>query len=779
MDRLANGIIRLRIPILLTAFGVTVWLASYVPRIQFDSSSDGSIPRGDPEQAFFKETIETFGNDQVSIVVVEAPEPDGVFTGRTLRKIDRLTGAIEKLEGVEEVVSLTNARYLTGAGEMLEMPLVVPEIPEDPSEMRDLRGFVLGNDLFLKTLVSADGRAAAINIFMRDYPDAELMALDIDGKIQDIIKKEKGPEEFHYAGFTYTRRVINATMHRDLKVFVPLTIGLITLVLFLTFRNFRGVALPLMTVVVSTLCTMGLIGFLNKPLSLVLTILPPLLIAIGSSYSIHIISHFDDNLRGDDHITSRDAAQNTLSDLLLPMAMTALTTIIGFGSLVVNPIPNINKMGFFAMAGIAFTFIITVTVLPSILSLSKPRRVSDNKSRSFDRMERFLGRLAGFNERRRIWVAVFSVCIALLSLWGLLGVKVDTNFLSYFDEDSDIRKTADIVSEKLAGASTFFLVVDGKEPDSMKRPELLKAVDRIQEFMESLPGVDKTVSIIGHLKRLHMALNYDHPDSLKVPDDEGVIEEELLLFSISQDPAAIERYVNGDFSQITVFARTSLVGSTEMFSTLRRITDFAMEELPEGYTARPTGTIVVLTYATEAVARGQRDSLGLALVIIFIVMMILFRSVRAGLLSMVPNAVPILIVFGLMGMTGTSLNIGTSIIACTALGISVDDTIHLMTEYGRRMRVLKNRKRAVEESIKTIGRPVIYTSVTLFFGFLILSLSNFEMISSVGFLTGTTMLTALCADLVLLPVILISTKSMPGMKREPRVTKGYKGGSKK
>ncbi len=758
MERFANAALHLRIPILLAAVAGTVWLGSYIPGIKFDSSSDGSVPRGDPEQAFFEETIETFGNDQVSIVVVDTPGEGGVFTRETLEKIDRLTRAFQKVEGVEEVISITNARYLTGAGDLLETVLVIPEIPESRNEMDELREFVLNNDLFLKTLVSSDGQAAAINIFVRDYSDAELIALDIDGKIKALIEGEQGPESLHYAGLTYTRRVINETMHRDLKVFVPLTIGLIALVLFLTFRSIRGVTLPLLTVVISTTCTIGLLGVLDKPMSLVMTILPPLLIAIGSSYSIHVVSHFNDNIRN--NMGSRESALNTLQDLAFPMAMTALTTIIGFGSLLVNPIPNISKMGLFAMAGIAFTFLIALTVLPSILSLLRTPKVQAIKKGSSDLIDNLLNWLVGFNESRRAWITALSLLVAAVSVWGLLSVKVDTNFLSYFDEESDIRITSDIISEKLAGASTFFLVIDGKEMDSMKKPELLRSVDRIQRYMEGLPGVDKTVSIVGHVKRLHSALNFDDPDSLIVPGDEGIIEEELLLFSISSDPAAIERYVNGDFSQITVFVRTSLVGSSEILGTLARINDRARQELPAGYTAKPTGTLVVLTYATEAISRGQRNSLVLALIIIFIVMAILFRSLRIGFLSMIPNALPILIVFGLMGWSGTTLNIGTSIIACTAIGISVDDTIHFMTDFGRRMRKGSGRRLAMGESMRAIGRPLIYTSVTLFFGFLILSLSNFQMISSVGFLTGTTMLTALSADLLLLPVILISTRSL-------------------
>lgn len=760
MDRLANAILRLRIPILALAIAATAWLGSYIPRIQFDSSSDGSIPRGDPEQAFFEEAIETFGNDQVSMAVVVASGPDGVFTKGTLEKIDRLTRAIEKIEGVQEVVSLTNARYLTGADGILETPLVVPEITGDPQALRDLRGFVLGNDLFLKTLVSADGKAAAINVFLRDYPDAELLALDIDGKIQALLEKEKGPEELHYAGLTYTRRVINATMHRDLGIFIPLSLLFITLVLLLTFRNIRGVTLPLLAMAMSIVLTMGLIGFLEKPFSLVLTVLPPFLIAVGSTYSIHALSHFNDHLRSGAHVTGKEAARLTLVDILTPVTMSAFTTMIGFGSLIVNPIPNIQKMGLFSTIGTGLTFLVSITVVPSILSLVRRPRVSARTGRSGDRMESFMLGLAAFIEKHRGLLALSVVFVTGLSLWGFFRMKVDTNFLSYFDEKTPIRKTTDIIARNLAGASTFYLVVDGKEPDSMKRPELLHAVDRIQSYMESLPGVDKTVSIVGHLKRLHMALNYDDPDSMIVPADAGIIEEELLLFSIAHDPAAMERYVNGDYSKMTVFARTSLVGSSEILGTIKKIADYARDVLPAGYTAKPTGTLIVLTHAAESVATGQRDSLLSALGLIFLVMAVLLRSFWAGFLSMLPNIFPIVVVFGIMGFAGISLNIGTSIIACTAIGVAVDDTIHFMTEFGHQMRKKDDRRLAMREIFRWIGKPVIYTSITLFFGFLILAISDFEIISSVGVLTGITMITAIVGELAILPLLLLSTRVM-------------------
>lgn len=770
MASVADWILRGRWGVLLAAVAAAAWLGSYIPRIQFDSSSDGSVPRGDPEQAFFEQTIETFGNDQVSIVVVDAAPVGDVFNHATLRKIDRLTRAIDTIVGVEEVVSLTNGRYLTGATDLLETPPIIETIPQDPDSLARLREFVLGNDLFLKTLVSPDGQAAAINVFVRDYPDSVLIAMDLDGQIKAFLEAEDGPEDLHYAGLTYTRRIINATMKRDLRLFVPLTIGLIMLVLFLNFRSVRGVALPMLTVAMSTVGTMGLLGLLQKPMSLVMTILPPLLIAVGSSYSIHVVSHFNERRRaGED---SRTAARGTLQHLAKPVSMTAFTTIVGFGSLLVNPIPNISKMGVFAMAGIAITFVVSLTVLPAVLSMlkspSQPRtaRRGGGGARGgaaateppVDRLDRFLGGLAAFNENRTVWVGVLVLAIAVASVWGLLSLRVDTNFLSYFDKDSEIRQTSDIVSAKLAGASTFFLVVDGGEPGSIKEPALLQAVARIEDRMEAMPGVDKAVSIVGHLQRLHSALNYDDPDSLVIPDDRGVIEEEILLFSISHDPGVMERYVDGNFSQMTVFARTNLVGSSEILGALDEIEAFAREALPPGYTAKPTGTLVVLTRATEAVARGQRNSLGLALGIIFVVMTLLFRSLRAGLLSMVPNLVPILIVFGLMGWSGVTLNIGTSIIACVAIGISVDDTIHFLIDYQRRQREGRDRRQAARESIRAVGRPMVYTSVTLVLGFLILALSKFEMISSVGLLTGTTMLTALGADLVVLPAILISTR---------------------
>ncbi len=761
MDRLSHWIIKYRLAVIAASLAVTVWLAAYVPRVTFDTSQDGIIPHGDPSQKYYKETIDTFGNDVVSVAVVVAKGPEGVFDPATLTKIDRLTEDITAIPGVHEVVSLTNASYLKGSGDFLETLPVVPEIPADLPAARALREQVLGNKLFHKTLVSVDGKAAAINIFIDDLPDSALVALNVDGKVRGLLDRYRGPEELYYAGLSNTRRIINETMRRDLKVLVPISLLFIGVILLLTFRSPAGVLLPLLNVTLATLWTVGLIGLTGVPISLITIMLPPLIIAVGSAYAIHFVTeHKEELAKGTPH---REAALHVLRLLFAPVFLSIFTTLIGFGSQLGNSIPNIRTMGVFATAGISFAGLLALTVVPAILSFGRstgrpaPRPAGATASRA-PRVKRdmthHLGNLGGFAVTQRWPVIAATFLATAASVWGASRMKIDTDFLSYFRRDSEIRRTTDLIAKNLAGAATFYIVIDGHQAESMKRPDVLHAIDDLQRFMEKQPGIDKTASIVDHMKLLHMALNNDDPVYERIPETQGIIEEELLLFMISRDPGALARYVNGDFSQISIFVRSRLVGTHEIRDATKRIEEYAKTHLPAGIEAHPTGTIIVLSNALEAIAIGQATSLGSALVIIFLTIAIYLRSIKAGILAMIPNLVPIAMVFGIMGFAGITLNIGTSIIASMALGIAVDDTIHLLIRYKRALLAGSSPGDAILAVLVEGGKPIVYTGITLCLGFLILALSDFAIIRAVGILTGITMITGILVELFLTPSLL-------------------------
>jgi predicted RND superfamily exporter protein len=459
------GMYRARWAVVAATLTVTALLAPQVATIRFDSSSEGSVPRNDVNQAYFERVKEDFGNDQVAMVVLLSRDELGVFNAGTLTKIAALTETLADLDGVDNVVSLTNSTFLSGlGGDELVNDLIVPEIPPDREAARILRRDVLANPIFHQSLVSTDGRAAAINVFLANQPDSLLLATGLDDKIAALVADAQGPEEVYYAGLIHTRMEINKTMKRDLGRFVPMSFAMILLILLVAFRSVRGVLIPALTILIALIWTFGLIGLLGVTISLTTTIIPPLLIALACSMSIHVVAAFQARAAatGD----KQEAVVGAFSEVAAPLIIAALTTAIGFGSLVISPIPNTQKVGVFAVAGILLAILVVFTFAPAMLSILPLPRARTAGRPGRDIMPRLVESIIRINMRRRGLILALAGVVMVLSVVGLLRIEVDTDFLSYFKEDSDVRQAADIIGENLAGVSTFYVIASSDSTDT-------------------------------------------------------------------------------------------------------------------------------------------------------------------------------------------------------------------------------------------------------------------------------------------------------------------------
>jgi len=754
-DRFFDIVVRLKYGIIPIVLILTLFFGWHLKHLEFDSSSEGSIPRDDPSQQYFEEVREDFGNDQVAVVVVLSRSPIGVFDPATLHKIDHLTDSLSMLEGVDNVVSLTNSRLLSGSEkDELTNDLIIPEIPETTDSAKAVRQSILSNSLFHKTLVSEDGRAAAINIFLSDYPDSILIQSGLDDLISGILDRHRGPEELFYDGLIHTRMAINRTMQRDLTLFVPLAFGLIILILLFSLRSIRGVIIPALTILIAVIWTFGTIGLLRVPINMTMTIIPPLLMALACSMTIHMVSsYFKTAVELQDN---RRLIVRTFSSLFAPLGFAGFTTAVGFGALVVSPIPNIQKVGAFSVLGIFYAMIVSFTFVPAMLSVVKPPHTKKAIRKTNDFVSIVIEKVIAVNLRYRKLILILAVVVLLVSIIGLERIEVDTDYISYFKKGSEIRKTAEIISENLAGVFTFYVIATSDEPDAMRRHDALLSIDRLQQFMEQYSPVDKVTSMVNIVKRYHQAMNSDEPDSFKIPSTQEALDEAILLTVDQEEPATRAHYVVEDYSSMALFARSQLVSTTDLANTISEIEEYARKVMPADIMVTATGTVVVLAKSIDSIVHGQRDSLFIAFIIIFILIAILFRSIKIGLLPMFGNIVPIFVIFGIMGFTGITLNIGTSIVAAICLGIAVDDTIHILMRYRGELKSGLTREEAVKSTLRAVGRPVIFTSVALCLGFMVLLFSDFGMLSSVGLLTGITMITCLIADLFITISIMLT-----------------------
>jgi hypothetical protein len=463
--------------------------------------------------------------------------------------------------------------------------------------------------------------------------------------------------------------------------------------------------------------------------------------------------------------------QNTIESVCLPLAISALTTAVGFGALVFNPIVAIRDLGLFSVIGIVFLFLAALGFLPPALQLIGPRRgASRSRAASSSRLTLAFSRLAARSFGSRYAVLGLATVIGLAAALGMRHIRVDSDFLHYFDEDSEVRQANETINRKIVGSNPFYLVVETREAGTLKRWGLLRQIKDLQLFLETLPGITTSISIVDYLELLERGLGKEEGDLL-VGEHGEIIEAEPpqpfwqnpanlepVLAMVSASPETFEGAVSADFKRGNIIVRTNLSGSQAIEDTLERIREYIRQHFPAGIRVVPTGNLVLLTGTSSDIVAGQVRSLTTALVMIFAVLSLMFLSVRVGFLALLPNVLPVLMFFGVLGWTGIDLNLGTSLIATIALGIAVDSTIHYMARLGRELEGEVDQAAAMRRTLQTIGLPIVYTAVALLLGFLTFSVSSFVPIQSFGIMAAVTLATALAVNLFVLPALLATTK---------------------
>jgi len=760
-------IIRWPWPVLALLALVTAVLGAGMARLRVDSSVGTLLPRGDPGEAFYNQVVERFGNDEVDIIGIVA---DDVLAPSTLEKIRTVTDRAAAIAGVASVISLTNVR--DPIADVLDPPLLVPAPPATAAAREALRARIADNPLFTGNLIARDSRGAAINVFLADVARDDAVAQRIDRELATLVREldATGPERLYLTGISHLRVRGLGLMRRDLAVLTPASLALVVAVLFLSFRSRRGVILPLLCVVTGLVCTMGVMGWLGEPITLGTLVLPSLLIVVGSSYATHVVARY--YLERETPTVPGEPVLGALQQAALPVFVSAFTTATGFSALLLNSIPAVRALGLYAVIGIAFLLLLAMTLVPALLAVWPERRDGASGAAGGGESGRLggaLAALAALDVRHRRLVFAGAAVLVVVSLAALPRIRADTNFLAYFPPDSPVRAEHAAISERVAGALPFYVVVGNGAPGSMITLEALRRLRDLETFIDAIPGVTRSVALTDYLDLLDRGLRASgdivldeegrpvEPASVKsFWEDPRRLDEVLVL--VKQNPAAFRSVVTADFGQANVLVRTRFETSLEISEAVARIRRWAAEHQPPTVPATPTGSIVLLNGTTDDVVWGQVTSVTLALAVIFVVMSLLLLSAKVGFLAMVPNVVPIVLFFGILGWSGIMLNIGTSIIAAIALGISVDNTIHYMVRFNRELQATYDERRSLATALRTVGRPIVYTSAALGAGFLVMRLSDFVPVRDFGVLSAATMLGAMVTNLVLLPALLAQTR---------------------
>ena len=724
-------------------------------RLAFDPSTEPLLPAGDPGRALYQQAVLEFGDDQVYVIAIRCEE---VFTVECLSVIDRITGRVARLSGVRSVSSLldvTSFFYEAGPDWVVVEPFI-DKVPEAPEVLARLRARALADPVYRRTIISDDAKTAAVNVRFREMSDDEFIDSGLDATIQTIVREETGTTaRFHVAGRPHIKVHVYEGMVQDLQRLIPLSVAVMAALLWLFTGSIRGVVAPLFTALGTNLWTFGAMAWLGFPLTLLTGLLGPMLLALGSVYGVHVLARTEEH---EAQIPDPKAAVlAALSHLRVPVLIAGFTTVVGFAALLITDVPAVLELGAFSIFGVASGTLLVATGVPALL-VSWPRSAPHRASRgallvAIDRgLEAALGALGRGvvrHVRPILWVSGAAV---LLAVMAIPRIVIDTDYLSYFDEDAPLRLDFEAVNELLAGAIPLYVVLESDGPGSFREPAATDAMARLQAGFDGVEGVSRTLSFLDSMRVLNRALHADDPAAEKIPETRPGITE--LLFMIPKNE--LQRFTTVNHGRSNVVVRTGEVGSAainELTAALKGVIEST--PLPETMRAGVTGNAILLARSADGIAEGQPRSVALAAVTIFLVIALGLRSPRLGAVAMIPNLVPVLLYFGILGLGAAPLSLPTSLIGCVALGIAIDDTVHFLVRYREERSAGATPEAAAQRCTRFVGRPIAVTSVVLVAGFLVVTLSEFATLQEFGVLAAITMTLCLLTDLVLLPALLL------------------------
>ncbi len=729
---------------------ITALTAEGLPKLQVDTGLDSLISDADPDRQAYLRVAEEFGSDNRTLVYVRDP---ALWTPAKIDRLERLHDSLDSLDVVQRVESILTLRTVRGEGATLDSDLLLPDNARDAEGISRARAGALANPLIVGNFVSADGDATALMVTIRPPRDE----VDFDARVNAALEHAIAPlrdefDELFQIGPSRINAELKSALFQDLELLAPLSVALLVLTILLFLGSLFAAAVPLVTAGLSLAWTFGLMGHLGIPLNILSAMLPSLVVVIGSTEDTHMMASYFHGVSKATGDTRRFATRFMLRKMGVPLFLTVLTTALGFASNVFSSIGLIRDFALASTFAILANGFITVALVPTVLSLMGPRTARPGIGE--DRVPGFTGlvvRLFGFG-RRRLSGTILLLTAALCAFFLFQASKlyVTNDPFSYFRDDRPLLRDAATLQRELAGVKVFFVVLESDVDGAFHEPANVARLTEIQEFIARQGIFDLSVSLADHLALVNREFHGGDPVQSLVPGKRELIAQYLLFFHRRD----LQGYLSHDARRANILVRHNVSDSRILNPHVRELKQVAAHIAGNDMRAYVVGENLMVNAAAEDLILAQAKSLGVLLLVIFLIMSAMFTSLKGGLVSLVPSVIPIVLMFGVMGLLGIPLNPGTAMVAVIAIGIAIDGTIHLFSRYNELCRQTSDNDYAVQVTVSEEAVPVLATSIALSLGFGILLFSNFTIIAQFGALSAATMLFAVLANLLITPIIM-------------------------
>jgi predicted RND superfamily exporter protein len=714
---------------------------------------DAWISRDDPAYVDYERFRAEFGGTRTLIIALES---DRLFTPHTLDYISRISRDLLRVERVERVQSLATANIVRPLaatadddGGIEVTPLL--ELHDGTADgATAIAREALADPLLRGDLVSEDGRVTAVVVsFDEDRID------EVRGRIlqhiRDVVERDRpaGVTTYYNGSLEISETYNRVTIANTVELTPPI-LAITLAAIYWMFRSARRTLLIFVAVAVSVLWTLGLYSAIGFSFNILTSMLTPLVVVLAIADDVHIVQHFDHELRVSG--SKEQAFKSAVRHLFIPLLGASGTTALGMLSLATSDVVAVRTFGIGAAIGVMVDFALSLTLVPTLLTLVRAESEPPPQERWLMAPLQRAGRFA-YGHRGLVLAIVFSV--TAIAAAGIARLRVDTNHINFFPRSHPLSQSADIVDRQLSGIYSFNVLLEGP-PESMSEPDTLARMERLSRELERLPYVRKVTSVADYVKRVNQQLSGGGTDAYRLPATREGIAQELFVFALSDEGREeLSRVVASDHSRAHIAVKLASMSSDLVFEQIQTATRLA-DEAFAGSAVRPTVTGSGRIFATldHYLVVSQLSSFATAFLTVFAVIFIVFRSAKFGVLGIVANTFPVITVLGCMGWLGISLNVATVMVASLALGIVDDDTIHFIGRYRREVAAGAGTLAAIELASMHEGRAALTTVIINSLSYTVLMVSEYRPTAWFGSLLATTMALAFITEIFLVPAVI-------------------------
>ncbi len=691
-------------------------------------------------------------------IIVAIENKNGVFNSETLDTLKQLTKRLQKMPEIEksDVTSLYTADNIVGSEDGMDVKAFFKRVPKTPEKLQKLKMNVKNNEMIFGRLVSTD---ETVTVIIAEIGD-DVFTQDFYNRILEMAETSENDHiKIHVAG----RPIVEGTMAllgpADMKKMVPIVLLVIFIVLFIILRSFKGTLITLGVVFFSTIWAFGLMAAVNIPIYAVSTMIPVMLIAIGVADGIHLYTHLHTFVNHNPGAGKAEAVKDMLKHMWKPVVMTSITTAVGFISLLTSQVYPVKYFGIFTAFGVMMAMVFSLVFLPAgimIFGLPKARPVNKDEDKEGHSHSKLANNFASAVIKHKNVSLIGTAVIIVLSVIGMQEIWINSSFLDKFEKDSEIVQTDKFINEHFGGTSTINLILDANgKKDTFKEPEVLKLVDKMQKDVDTeLEVVGNTFSLADYIKRMNKVMNADNEAYNTIPDSKDMVAQYLLLYEMSGDPENLDKVVDYDYEKLNITFQLKSDNSKSINSALHIIEKYTNDFAKLGITMNYAGSGYKGLVFTDLILEGQIMSLILSLIIIIVLLSVMFKNIKIGLIGSVPIVITAMISFGIMGFLGIPLNTTTALLSSIAIGIGIDYAVHFLEQYRYNASTTNNKLVAAQKTMAHSGKAIIFNAIVVIAGFLVLLFSVFPPNRELGALVSLNMFTSFVGTLTIMLVLL-------------------------